>query len=112
MTADKLAGAICVYLMIGLTFAILFSLIEVMRPGAFLLPEALAGTRARPRRRVRIHLLQLLHPDDAGLRRHRAGQPSFARTLTWMEAATGQLYLAILIARLVGLHLFHRQEGS
>ena len=33
-------------------------------------------------------------------------------TLTWMEAATGQLYLAILIARLVGLHLVHRRgEG-
>ena len=37
---------------------------------------------------------------------------SFARTLTWMEAATGQLYLAILIARLVGLHLVHRPSGK
>ncbi len=29
----------------------------------------------------------------------------FARTLAWLEAVTGQLYLAILVARLVGLQI-------
>ena len=28
-----------------------------------------------------------------------------ARSLSWLEALTGQLYLTILVARLVGLHI-------
>ena len=31
----------------------------------------------------------------------------FARSLSGAEAVTGQLYVAILIARLVGLHIAH-----
>ena len=35
-----------------------------------------------------------------------------AQTLAWLEAVVGQLYLAILVARLVGLHIVHsRGEG-
>jgi hypothetical protein len=32
-----------------------------------------------------------------------------ARTLTWLEAVVGQLYLAILLARLVGLQITQRR---
>ena len=28
-----------------------------------------------------------------------------ARTLSWLEAVTGQFYLAVLVAGLVGLHI-------
>jgi hypothetical protein len=37
---------------------------------------------------------------------------SFARTACWLEAVIGQLYLTVLIARLVGLHLVSLQESS
>lgn len=108
VTGDKLAGAICAYLMIGLTFAILFSLLEVTRPGSFSLPATLGGSElGRGGEYVFIYfsfttLTTLGYGDITPL-------ASFARTLTWMEAAVGQLYLAILIARLVGLHLVHGQ---
>ncbi len=111
VTGDKLAGAICVYLMLGLTFAILFSALEVTRPGAFLLPADLSGPElGHGGEYVFIYfsfstLTTLGYGDIVPL-------SAFARTLTWMEAATGQLYLAILIARLVGLHLFQRQADS
>ena len=32
------------------------------------------------------------------------------RVLSWFEAVTGELYLAVLIARLVGLHIVHSRE--
>jgi voltage-gated potassium channel len=111
VTGDKLAGAICVYLMLGLTFAILFSLLEVMRPGAFQLPGALSAPElGHGGEYVFIYFsfstLTTLGFGDI------VPAAAFARTLTWMEAAAGQLYLAILIARLVGLHLIHRQTDS
>ena len=33
-----------------------------------------------------------------------------ARTLAYMEAAMGQIYVAVLIARLVGLHTARKQD--
>ena len=111
VTTDKLAGAICAYLMIGLTFSILFSLIEVMRPGSFSLPQGLAGPAlGHGGEYVFIYFsfttLTTLGFGDV------TPVASFARTLTWMEAVVGQLYLAILIARLVGLHLVHGRPKS
>lgn len=111
VTGDRLAGAICVYLMLGLTFAILFSVLEVARPGAFALPEAVSHLRlGHGEEYVFIYFsfstLTTLGFGDI------VPVSAFARTLTWMEAAAGQLYLAILIARLVGLHLVHRHGES
>ena len=109
VTTDKLAGAICAYLMIGLTFAILFSVLEITRPGSFRLPAGPGEPGlGHGGEYVFIYfsfttLTTLGYGDITPL-------ASFARTLTWMEAAAGQLYLAILIARLVGLHLVHRHR--
>lgn len=109
VTTDKLAGSICVYLLLGLTFAILYSVIEAVQPGAFALPGQIEG-HGRGGEYVFIYfsfttLTTLGYGDIAPL-------GTFARTLTWMEAVLGQLYLAILIARLVGLHLVHQQNDS
>ena len=46
-------------------------------------------------------LLQLHYPGHGGLRRRDAHHP-LARTLAWMEAITGQFYLAVLVAGIVG----------
>jgi hypothetical protein len=35
-----------------------------------------------------------------------------ARTLAIVEAVTGQLYLAVLVARLVGLHISQSSAGK
>ncbi len=35
-----------------------------------------------------------------------------ARTLCMLEAVTGQIYLTVLVARLVGLHIVHRMNES
>jgi hypothetical protein len=35
-----------------------------------------------------------------------------ARTLAALEAITGQIYLTVLVARLVGLHIVHAQTSS
>jgi hypothetical protein len=111
VTTDKLAGAICAYLMLGLTFSILFTLLELVQPGSFALPAGAGGPElGRGGEFVFIYFsftaLTTLGFGDI------VPAASFARTLTWIEAVTGQLYLAILIARLVGLHLVHQQADS
>ena len=111
VTGDKLAGAICVYLMLGLTFAILYSLMQVTHPGAFLLPEALLGPDLGHGGEYVFIYFSFSTLTTLGFGDIVPVAP-FARTLTWMEAAAGQLYLAILIARMVGLHLVHRHEDS
>ena len=35
VTPDTLYGAVCVYLLVGLTFGSLFDMIETLRPGSF-----------------------------------------------------------------------------
>jgi voltage-gated potassium channel Kch len=35
-----------------------------------------------------------------------------ARTLASLEAVTGQIYLTVLVARLVGLHIVHARRSS
>jgi hypothetical protein len=35
-----------------------------------------------------------------------------ARTLSWLDAVTGQLYLAVLVARLIAIQGSHRPKDS
>jgi hypothetical protein len=115
VTTEKLCGAVCVYLLIGLSWAFLYAAIAQVEPNAFRLPdpveaEAAAATGAAvpddaPAGRVEpflyysfVTLTTLGYGDLTPL------SPR-ARVFSWLEAVTGQLYVAILIARLVGLHV-------
>ena len=97
VTGEKISASICVYLLIGLVWACLFSLTYVLQPGSFQLenPELSDFVYYSY-----ITLSTLGYGDITPL------SPP-ARALAYVEAITGQLYLAILVARLVGLHIAH-----
>ena len=106
VTGDTIAGAACAYALTAVTWANLYEILELLRPGSFQIPQS-----------------WLLQP---------SGDPSFALqyfsfiTLTTVgygdilplnpragglcmgEAVVGQLYVAIMIARLVALQLVQR----
>jgi hypothetical protein len=113
ITSDKLLGAICVYLMIGLTWAALFTLVDLLSPAAFAAPEQDAALLPDISARLEVSgrmiyfsfvtLATLGYGDIAPL------TPT-ARTLAWLEAVLGQLYIAVLVARLVGLHISHSAQ--
>ena len=77
VTAGKIYGAIAVYLLIGLTWAFLFDLLEFVQPGSFHLPGLNPTSRLRayppPLRPDQFDLLQLRHTDHARLWRRHAG---------------------------------------
>jgi hypothetical protein len=105
VSADKIRGAICVYLLIGVAWAFGYGIIELINPGSFSgLAEIDANNHVG-------RIMQLRYFSFATLTTLGFGdilpRSPVARTLATLEAMTGQIYLTVLIARLVGLHIVH-----
>ena len=115
VTGDVVNGAVCVYMLVGLAWAFLFSLLEVLQPGSFSLPELSAaplGSATMDVRRLSIFMYySLVTLSTLGYGDITPVTP-LARNLAALEAVMGQLYIAILIARLVGLHIVHSGQDE
>jgi len=94
-------GAIGVYLMIGLSFAFAFALLEVIIPGSFSGLAELTGTQATTRPMVYFSFVTLTTLGYGDI----SPVASVAMSMSYLEAIIGQLFLAILVARLVGMHI-------
>jgi hypothetical protein len=105
VTRDRIAAAICVYLLLGAVWAQAYTIMEVLHPGSFVLNNALIGAESGIRYRAfdafyfSFVTLTTLGYGDITPVHH------VARAFATLEAVVGPLYLAILIARLVGLHI-------
>jgi hypothetical protein len=106
VTADTLAGAACAYVLTGVTWANLYEILELLKPGSFDIPASwLLQPSHDPAFALQYFSFTTLttvgygdiHP--TGLR---------GGGLAIGEAVVGQLYVAIMIARLVGLQLVQR----
>lgn len=104
VVTDTILGGICVYLLFAVMWALLYEIIERVQPGSFG-PFASPSGAIHVTRLVSAELiyysvfvLSTIGPQDV----HPLG--SAARAWTGIEAMAGQLYLAVLIARLVGRH--------
>ena len=97
VTEDLITGAVCAYLLIGIVWTFVFYFLELANQGSF----ALGGT-------FRHDIGPFLYYSFVTLASLGYGDivplTSPARSLAVLEAVTGQLYLAITIARLVGVH--------
>ena len=107
VTGDKLSGAVCVYLLIGVIWSLLFSIVEIAAPGSLRFSDADAGVQEALRTGAPqgattyfsfVTLTTLGYGDIVPV-------SQAARSLAAVEALLGQLYLTILVARLVGLHM-------
>lgn len=104
VTGDKIAGAVSVYLLLGLIWAFLYGLLAMAAPASFRWPDDLAGEPGHGQGEsafiyFSFATLSTLGYGDISPASH------WSQTFAWMEAVTGQLFLAILIARLVGLQV-------
>lgn len=110
VTADKLCGAMCVYLLIGVVWAVLYSLIEYGSPGSFAVSQAALALDVRNgsgyEAFATLEYFSFVTLTTLGYGDITPVSPT-ARTLASFEAVVGQLYLAVMIARLVGLHIVH-----
>lgn len=110
VTSDTLAGAVCFYLLIAYIWAHFFVLTEIF------VPESFSFTSEA--RRLELWLSREFHPffyfslvtmSTVGYG-DMAPVSVEARTLATFEALLGQVYLTILVGRLVGMHLANRGQ--
>ena len=103
VSADKIYGAICVYLLIGTAWASAYAIIESINPASF------SGLDQTDKLGSIGQEMQLRYFSFATMTTLGYGdilpRSSGARMLATLEAVTGQIYLTVLIARLVGLNI-------
>jgi hypothetical protein len=93
------------YLLLSVVFAIAYSLVEILNSGSFQMSGGLPdGDTSRT-----FYYFSVITLTTTGYGDITAVNP-FARTLVMMEAFVGQLYPAILIARLVTLHVETKRD--
>jgi voltage-gated potassium channel len=102
VSGNAIFGAVCGYVLLGIIWTLLYSAVETGYPGSFTLPAARAdaAANAQPDRSV-LGYYSFITLATVGYGDVTPSTP-LARTLAWTEAITGQLYLAILVAGLVG----------
>ena len=105
ITIQRISGAVVVYLLLGLMWALAYQLIELQQPGSFNFADAPAIGDTLSARLVYFGFVTLT---TLGYGDITAVSP-VARTLAMLEAVIGQLFPAILIARLVSMELYYRR---
>ncbi|MCZ6860479.1 MAG: potassium channel family protein [Alphaproteobacteria bacterium] len=95
---DTLSGALGLYLLIAITWAVSFAVIEYLVPGSFAAEET-----PIPWSRYLYFSLTTMTTLGYG---DILPTGSFARVWATMEAVTGTLYIAVLVARLVSLYKY------
>jgi hypothetical protein len=103
ITTRRLEGAIAVYLLLGFTWAHVYELVALWHPGA--LTGAVDGKGSLRWAYYSFVTLTTMGYGDI------VPVHPLARASAVLEAVTGQLYLTILLARLVSLELQSRREG-
>ncbi len=106
VTFDIISAAICAYLLIGIAWAYAFAVVELRHPGSF---SAALFQRPMGNMALLASLHTFIYYSFVCLTTTGFGDilpvSEGARSLSVMEAVFGQLYMAILIARLVGLEI-------
>lgn len=103
ITVHRIEGAIGAYMLLGLTWAQAYELLLSVCPDAIRMADGLPPTMGNVLYFSFITLTTIGYGDITPVH-------PFARSLVMMEGLTGQLFPAILIARLVSMELYHRQR--
>jgi hypothetical protein len=110
VTTDTIYGSICAYLLLGVIWTDIFSLIEIVEPGSFLSGgEYVIKVAGDVKSRAGFE--NLLYFSFVTLTTLGYGDITpvspAAKAISSLEAVVGQLFIAVLIARLVGMHIVH-----
>jgi len=112
-TGERIFGALCAYVFIGLFFALIYTHMEYRQPGTFATSQAIFAEDAMQESNLFpiftyfsfVTLTTLGYGDISPVAEH-------ARTLAWLEALLGQLYLAVMVAGFVALHISENMKKN
>jgi hypothetical protein len=99
--SETIFGALCIYLLVGFAFASLYSMVDAIQPKAFYF-DPRTNLHAIPNRFDFIYysFATMVSMGAGGI----TAVSAPARSLSVIEAIIGVLYLAVLIARLMGAY--------
>ena len=110
VTTEVLFAVASAYLLLALIWAMAFGIAEVLQPGTLRYPEALLGPGEDPSVRGIYSYFSFVTLTTLGY-----GDISpvtdVGRILAMLEATLGQLFLVIVVARLVGMHTAHHMDA-
>ncbi len=105
VTADTIQGGIAVYFLSGLLWAFFYQTLILFNPDAILFSDHVQGEFSDIIYFSFVTITTLGYGDITPVSR-------MAKNLALLEAVWGQTYLAVLVARLVGLHLSGSQNPT
>jgi hypothetical protein len=110
VTIDTILGAMVAYLLAAVAFAMVFRVIELQSPGSFGgFPDIASEVEGRLSSATMYFSLVCITTMGFG---DIVPLSDIARPMAVIEGVFGQLYVAVLIARLVGLHIAHGRDGD
>jgi voltage-gated potassium channel Kch len=101
VTADRIVGSICIYVLIGLFFSFIYLGLDLILPGTFNYVGREVMTLANVRDHIYfsyVTLTTLGYGDIVPLL-------PLPRLIATLEAMAGQVYLVVMVAMLVGVHV-------
>jgi hypothetical protein len=108
VTIDTIAESLCAYLLLGFAFAAIYGLIDTLQPGSFL--SSISGQvisfsdEDSGLNRIYFSFITLLTVGYGDI----VPNTPPAKLTSIIEGFAGQVYLVVLIARLVGMHVSQR----
>ncbi len=105
INANRIIGAVCVYLLLGVIWAVAYTVLHMFSPGSFqgFVPKGGEGWNSEWLYFSFVTMTTLGYGDISPV-------TATARALAYMQALFGQLYVAVLVAGLVGTHISARQR--
>ena len=105
-TDERIFGALIAYIFIGLLFALIYTHMEYRQPGTFAYTNQAIAVEGAGESNLFplfnyfsfVTITTLGYGDITPVAEH-------ARTLAWFEALMGQLYLAVMVAGFVAVHI-------
>lgn len=105
VTADKICGAVSAYMIMGIAWAFVYALLYRGDPAAFRVPDDLLSSET-------VNSIWTLYFSFTTLTTLGYGDITpvlpAAQSYAIMEAAAGQMFVAVIIARLIALQITHR----
>ncbi|MEA2068730.1 MAG: potassium channel family protein [Verrucomicrobiota bacterium] len=106
VTGDKIAGSISAYVLMGVIWAAVYSLFFHIQPGSFIIPEHLQSGSVMGLWSVYFSFTTLTTLGYGDITPQLHAVQSYAV----VEAACGQVFLTVLVARLVALQIIHSNK--
>ena len=108
VTGNKIAGAISAYILMGIIWAAVYALFFHLQPASFTVPDHLQSGNVVGLWSIYFSFTTLTTLGYGDITPQLPAVQSYAV----MEAACGQIFLTVLVARLVALQIIHSNKGE